>query len=201
MIVKDWHRVVVNITAMMLGRVVRHLIVIVKRRRSDWLRYGAHWVIGLDWIYDLEYQVLTLVEVWLMQALGLQRCALWWSEACSQVWETAIVCLPERVRKRFISGCRLEMWLRVLLLLGWVAWQRIVRYIHTVWFLHQIRKNLVIYDLLLWSIVISDKSTLILIEDVILGVHHIWLKGLIVVWVLMLSLNLLLHALTQVHDL
>ncbi len=201
MIVEDWHRVVVNITAMMLGRVVRHLIVIVERRWSDWLGYGAHWVIGLDWIYDLEYQVLTLVEVWLMQALGLQRCALRWSEACCQVWETAIVCLPERVRERFIRGCHLEMWLRVLLLLGWVAWQRIVRYIHTVWFLHQIRKNLVIYDLLLWSIVISDESTLILIEDVILGVHHIRLKGLIVVWVLMLSLNLLLHALTQVHDL
>lgn len=93
------------------------------------------------------------------------------------------------------------MRLGVLLLLGWVAWDRIVLHVHTVWLLHEIRKDLMINHLLLLSIVIYHHSTLVLIEDVILRVHHVRLKGLIVVWILMLSLNLLLHALTQVHDL
>lgn len=55
-------------------------------------------------------------------------------------------------------------------------------------------------QLLLETIVISDSSGLILIENV-LRVHHIWLEGMIVVGVLMMRLHLLLHALTQIHNL
>lgn len=55
-------------------------------------------------------------------------------------------------------------------------------------------------QLLLETIVISHRSGLILIENV-LRVHHIWLEGMIVVGVLMMRLHLLLHALTQIHNL
>lgn len=93
------------------------------------------------------------------------------------------------------------MW-RVLLL-GWITRQRIALNVHTVWLLHKVREHLVVNQLLLETIVISHSSssiTLILIENV-LRVHHIWLEGMIVVGVLMMCLHLLLHALTQVHDL
>lgn len=53
---------------------------------------------------------------------------------------------------------------------------------------------------LLETIVISHSGGLILIEDV-LRVHHVWLEGMIVVGILMMRLHLLLHALTQIHNL
>lgn len=53
---------------------------------------------------------------------------------------------------------------------------------------------------LLEAIVIPHSGGLILIENV-LRVHHVWLEGLIVVGILMMRLHLLLHALTQIHNL
>lgn len=89
----------------------------------------------------------------------------------------------------------------LLLLLGWIAWQRGVLNVYTIWLFHEVREHLVIIQLLLLeSIVISHGSTLIMIENV-LRVHHIWLEGMIVVGVLMMCLHLLLHALTQIHNL
>jgi len=58
----------------------------------------------------------------------------------------------------------------------------------------------VVYLRLLETIAISHSDGLILIENV-LRVHHVWLEGMIVVGILMMRLHLLLHALTQIHNL
>ena len=192
------------LTTLMLRRMMRHLVVSGEGRRRDLLWNWASWEIGLDWIDDLEYYlVLTLVWIRLTWALVLERRILGGSEACCQVRQTTTRCvgLPKWIWNSFISWRGLEMW-RVLLL-GWITRQRIALNVHTVWLLHKVREHLVVNQLLLETIVISHSSssiTLILIENV-LRVHHIWLEGMIVVGVLMMCLHLLLHALTQVHDL